>query len=252
MIHNRVSDFLLYKAADGKVRVELLFRDENFWLTRADMGELFQVGRVVIGRHLKDIFDEGELRESSVCANFADAEFYSLDAIIAVAYRVRSKRATQFRAWTLQVLKEYGVKGFALDDERLKQGASAFGEDYFDELLEIVGSIRRSERQIYQKITDIFAECSMDYDPASEVAKSFYSLVLNRFYFSIVDRASIRKSPPKDSLSEDEVQQLGETLPDFFDYIESLFKNHQAFTMKEFVESADKFLSPSKYKILQN
>ena len=190
-------EFLVYRTAEEDISINAVVKDETIWLTQKAMGELFGVDKSSISRHLKNIFAEGELQEEVVVAKFAtttphgaiegktqtkDTQFYNLDAIISVGYRVNSHRATQFRIWATGVLKEYMTKGFALDDDRLKQGKTAFGKDYFRELLERVRSIRASERRIWQQITDIFAECSIDYDRNSQITHDFYAMVQNKFH----------------------------------------------------------------------
>ena len=198
-------EFLLYKSAYEDVSVSAVIKDESIWLTQKSMAELFGVDKSTISRHLRNIFSEGELEEKVVVAFFAtttqhgaiegktqtrDTAFYNLDAIISVGYRVNSKRATNFRIWATGVLKEYITKGFAMDDERLKQGKTAFGKDYFRELLERVRSIRASERRIWQQITDIFAECSIDYDKNSRVTHDFYAMVQNKFHYAIAGQTA--------------------------------------------------------------
>src|SRR3989344_5520091 len=191
--NNEVTDFLIYTTPDGNVKVEAFLHDENIWLTQKRMAELFNVEVPTINEHLKNIFKSRELDENSVIRKFLTTaedskeymtSYYNLDAIISVGYRVNSRQATQFRVWATKVLKEFVIKGFVLDDNRLKNG-QYFGKDYFDELLERVRSIRASERRIYQKITDIFAECSIDYDPMSEITKEFYATVQNKFHYAI-------------------------------------------------------------------
>lgn len=193
------TNFLLYSAPTGEVRVQVYLKDETVWLTQKAMGELFGVNVPAISKHLSNIFEEGELQENSVISiletTVSDGKnyktnFYNLDAIISVGYRVNSSKATQFRIWATQTLKEYIIKGFVLDDERLKQGTTAFGKDYFKELLRRVRSIRASERRIYQQVTDIFAECSIDYDPKSEITKNFYAMVQNKFHFAITGKTA--------------------------------------------------------------
>ena len=194
-------EFLVYRTAEEDISINAVVKDETIWLTQKAMGELFGVDKSSISRHLKNIFAEGELQEEVVVAKFAtttphgaiegktqtkDTQFYNLDAIISVGYRVNSHRATQFRIWATGVLKEYMTKGFALDDDRLKQGKTAFGKDYFRELLERVRSIRASERRIWQQITDIFADCSIDYDRNSQITHDFYAMVQNKFHYAIV------------------------------------------------------------------
>lgn len=198
-------NFLLYQTAQENVSVNALVKDETIWLTQKAMAELFDVDKSSISRHLKHIFNEGELDEKVVVAKIAtttqhgaiegktqskETQFYNLDAIISVGYRVNSKRATRFRIWATGVLKEYMIKGFAMDDERLKQGKTAFGKDYFRELLERVRSIRASERRIWQQITDIFAECSIDYDKNAQVTHDFYAMVQNKFHFAITGQTA--------------------------------------------------------------
>lgn len=251
--------------------------------------ELFEVSIPTVNEHLKNIFETGELKENSVVKNFRitatdgkgyDTKHYSLDAVIAVGYRVNSKRATHFRIWATQVLREFIIKGFALDDERLKQGKKLFSVDYFKELLERVRSIRASERRIYQQITDIFAECSIDYDSDSQVSNEFYAMVQNKFHFAITGKTAPeiihgtvdatlphmglttwKNSPTgrilqsdvtiaKNYLKEDEIKQLERTVTGFFDYIEGLIARSNVFTMTEFAESVDKFLTFNEYKIL--
>ena len=191
---------LLYTTPEGGVKVNAVLKDETLWLTQGAMAELFGVQKAAISKHLKNIFESGELVEGVVVSKMETTtrhgaiegktqehavNFYNLDAIIAVGYRVNSRRATQFRIWATQVLKEYIIKGFALNDERMKQGGTPFGKDYFRELLERVQAIRTSERRIWQQITDIFAECSIDYDKDSEVTRDFYGMVQNKFHYTI-------------------------------------------------------------------
>ena len=193
-------DFLIYNSVEENVSVNAVIHDETIWLTQKAMAELFDVGVPAISKHLKNIFEEGELDENMVVSKMEittqhgaiegksqthETKFYNLDAIISVGYRVNSRRATHFRIWATGVLKEYMTKGFALDDERLKQGKTLFGKDYFRELLERIRSIRASERRIWQQITDIFAECSIDYDKDSEITKNFYAMVQNKFHYAI-------------------------------------------------------------------
>ena len=194
-----VNNFLLYTAPSGEVRVQVFLKDESLWLTQKAMSELFGVNVPAISKHLSNIFEEGELQENSVISiletTAADGKnyktnFYNLDAIISVGYRVNSSKATQFRIWATQTLKEYIIKGFVMDDERLKQGTNSFGKDYFKELLQRIRSIRASERRIYQQVTDIFAECSIDYDPKSEITKEFYAMVQNKFHFAITGKTA--------------------------------------------------------------
>lgn len=292
-IKDQLTEFLLYTAPDGEIKVEIVFHDEDVWLTQKRMAELFGVEVNTINYHLKEIFKSGELGEKATIRNFRtvqkegdrevsrDLEFYNLDAIIAVGYRVNSRRATQFRIWATKRLKEFMIKGFILDDKRLKQGRY-FGRDYFEELLERVRSIRASERRIYQKITDIFAECSIDYDPQSQTTKDFYAMVQNKFHYAITGQTAAeiiynkadenkpfmglttwKNSPDgrvlqsdvtvaKNYLSENDIKRLERTVSGFFDYIENIIENRNTFTMKQFASSVDKFLNFNEYKILKN
>lgn len=284
--------FFIYGDDNYKIQVKVLVQGETVWLSQRSMAEAFQTTADNIGLHLKNIYAEDELLESqtteeiSVVQNEGNkavrrkVKFYNLDAIIAVGYRVNSKRATQFRIWATQVLKEYIKKGFALDDERLKQGTQVFEGDYFRELLERVRSIRASERRIYQQITDIFAECCVDYDPKSEVTQNFYATVQNKFHFAITGHTAAEiihqqadsqkphmglrtwKNAPhgrvlpsdatvaKNYLDEKEIKRLERTVSGFFDYIENVIENRIRLNMKDMAESVDKFLSFNEYKIL--
>lgn len=283
------NQFILYTAIDGKVKLEVFLENETLWLTQKMMAELFEVEVNTINYHLKEIFKSGELEENSVIRKIritaADGKkylttFYNLDVIISVGYRVNSIRATQFRTWATKVLREYIIKGFVLDDERLKQGKKVFGKDYFKELLERVRSIRASERRIYQQITDIFAECSIDYDPHSETTREFFATVQNKFHFAITGQTAAEiiykkaaidkpfmglttwKNAPKgrilasdvvvakNYLKEKEIKKLERTISGFFDYIENIIENRQTFTMQQFAESVGRFLSFNEYKIL--
>ena len=287
---------LLYTTPEGGVKVNAVLKDETLWLTQGAMAELFGVQKAAISKHLKNIFESGELVEGVVVSKMETTtrhgaiegktqehavNFYNLDAIIAVGYRVNSRRATQFRIWATQVLREYIIKGFALNDERMKQGGTPFGKDYFRELLERVQAIRTSERRIWQQITDIFAECSIDYDKDSEVTRDFYGMVQNKFHYAIcgktaaeiihgrVDRTkpnlglkTWKRAPEgrilksdvlvaKNYLTEKQIRQLELAVSGFFDHIESLILREQTFTMKEFAESVDAFLSFGRYQILK-
>lgn len=284
-------DFLIYNSAEEEVSVNAVVHDETIWLTQKAMAELFGCSTDNIGLHLKNIFEAGELKresvteESSVTASDGKrykTRFYNLDAIISVGYRVNSKRATNFRIWATKVLKEYMTKGFALDDERLKQGRDVFGKDYFRELLERIRSIRASERRIWQQITDIFAECSIDYDKDSQITKDFYAMVQNKFHYAITgktaaeivyhgadhDKANMGlttwKNAPngrvlksdvsvaKNYLDEKQIHKLERSVSSYFDYVEDLVEEENTFTMKEFSESIDAFLSFRKYQILKD
>jgi len=287
------SDFLLYTTPEGNVKIEVFFQNETVWLTQKRMAELFGVSIATINEHLTNIYKSNELSEDSTIRNFRivqkegaraverEVNFYNLDAIISVGYRVNSTQATHFRIWATQTLRQYIVKGFAIDDERLKQAKTLFGKDYFKELLERVRSIRASERRIYQQITDIFAECSIDYDPRSDITQNFYSMVQNKFHYAITgltaaeiiytkaDRTkpymglSTWKNSPKgrvlksdtliakNYLPEDKIKKLERTVSGFFDYIENVIENHQVMKMEDLAKSVNKFLSFNEYKILQ-
>jgi len=286
---NTTAQFLIFTAETGNPKIEVRIEGEMVWLTQKLMAELFDVSVPTINEHLKNIFETVELKEDSVIRKFLitatdgkeyETLHYNLDVVIAVGYRVNSKRATDFRIWATKVLREFIIKGFALDDERLKQGRKTFSIDYFRELLERVRSIRASERRIYQQITDIFAECSIDYDKDSDVSHEFYAMVQNKFHFAITGKTAPeiihskadatlphmglttwKNSPDgrilqgdvtiaKNYLQETEIKQLERTVTGFFDYIEGLIERSNTFTMKEFAESVDKFLSFNEYKIL--
>ncbi|WP_038073663.1 virulence RhuM family protein [Treponema sp. C6A8] len=288
--------YILYKADEEDVKVNALLKDESIWLTQKSMAELFDVNVPAVSKHLKNIFEEGELEEDVVVSKMEITtrhgaienktqtvltNFYNLDAIISVGYRVNSAKATKFRIWATNVLKEYIKKGFVMDDERLKQGETVFGKDYFHELLERVRSIRTSERRIWQQITDIFAECSIDYDKNSEITKQFYATVQNKFHFAITgqtaaeivyDRADHNKehmglttwknSPDgrilksdvniaKNYLSEKQIRQLERAVSSYFDYIEDLIEREIPFNMEQFAASVNEFLEFRKYDILE-
>ena len=288
-------NFLIYKAPDKDVKINAVIKDETIWLTQKSMAELFGVQTPAISKHLKNIFEEGELEEQVVISKMetttqlgaianktqtSETNFYNLDAIISVGYRVNSIQATHFRIWATKVLKEYIQKGFVLDDERLKQGKDAFGKDYFRELLERVRSIRASERRIYQQITDIFAECSIDYDKDSQITQDFYATVQNKFHYAITGQTAAeiiytkadhtkehmglttwKHSPEgrilksdvsvaKNYLPEKEIKRLERTVSGYFDYIEDLIERENTFTMQEFAKSVNEFLSFRRYDIL--
>lgn len=287
-------NFLIYQTSEENVSVNALIKDETIWLTQKAMAELFDVNVPAISKHLQNIFDEGELDKNSTVSKMEivqqegnrnvkrATDFYNLDAIISVGYRVNSRRATNFRIWATSVLKEYMQKGFAMDDERLKQGKTAFGQDYFRELLERVRSIRASERRIWQQITDIFAECSIDYDRNSQITHDFYAMVQNKFHFAITGQTAAEiiytkadskkdnmglttwKNAPdgrilksdvviaKNYLVEKEIRQLERAVTGYFDYIEDLIERENTFTMEEFATSVNEFLSFRKYEILKD
>ena len=289
------SEFILYTTPNGEVRLDVLVQDETIWLTQEGMQELFGRAKSTISEHISNVFKEGELNEELVVRKFRtttqhgaiegktqekDVRFYNLDVIISVGYRVKSPRGTQFRIWATQVIKEYIIKGFAMDDNRLKQAGTTFGKDYFKELLERVRSIRASERRIYQQITDIFAECSIDYDPQSDITKNFYAAVQNKFHFAITGKTAAeiiylnvdakkenmglttwKNSPDgrilksdtevaKNYLQEKEIKQLERNVTGYFDYIENLIERRNTFTMESLAESVNKFLTFNEYKIL--
>ena len=292
---NKEFNFLLYKTEQENISVDALVKDETIWLTQKAMADLFDIDKSGISRHLKNIFESGELEENVVVAKIAiptkhgaipDKEqlsptnYYNLDAIISVGYRVDSIRATHFRKWATGVLKEFMVKGFAIDDERLKQGKTAFGKDYFRELLERVRSIRASERRIWQQITDIYAECSIDYDRTSPTTNDFYAMVQNKFHYAITGQTGAEivytradhtkanmglttwKNAPdgrilksdvkiaKNYLDEKQIQRLERTVSGYFDYIEDLIERENTFTMEQFAESINEFLAFRRYEVL--
>ena len=281
--------YLLYSMPDADGKVQVIIKDETLWCTQKAMAQLFGVGVPAISKHLKNIFEEGELVADSVISKMettaADGKnytttYYSLDAIIAVGYRVSSLKATRFRQWATKILNEYIKKGFAMDDERLKQGTAVFGKDYFRELLERVRSIRASERRIWQQITDIYAECSTDYDKNSPTTKDFYAMIQNRFHYAITGQTAAEiiyskadhtkdhmglttwKNAPdgrvlksdvsiaKNYLQEKEIRQLERTVTGFFDYIEDLIERENTFNMAQFSASVNEFLTFRRYQIL--
>lgn len=287
-------EFLMYKSAEEDVSVNALIKDETIWLTQKSMAELFDVDVPAISKHLSNIYTDGELLKDSTISKMEivqqegtrhvkrEQNFYNLDAIISVGYRVNSRKATQFRIWGTSILKEYMIKGFAMDDERLKQGKTAFGKDYFRELLERVRSIRASERRIWQQITDIFAECSIDYDKNSPVTHDFYAMVQNKFHYAIVGQTAAEivytkadrtkehmglttwKNAPdgrilksdvgiaKNYLEEKQIRQLERAVTGYFDYIEDLIERENTFTMEEFAASVNEFLAFRRYDILKD
>ena len=294
-LQDQTTEFLLYTAPTGEIKVEVLLSGETLWLTQKRMAELFGVGVPAISKHLKNIFESKELQEEvvvSILENTTEhgavagltqtqqVKYYNLDAVISVGYRVNSAQATQFRIWATQLIKEYIIKGFAMDDERLKNGRY-FGKDYYKELLERVRSIRASERRIYQQITDIFAECSTDYDPKSKTTQQFYAHVQDKFHFAITGHTaseiislkadanqplmgmSTYKNAPdgrvlksdttvaKNYLSENDIKKLERAVSAFFDYIEGIIERRNTFTMESFAQSVNKFLEFNEYKILE-
>lgn len=282
--------YLIYNTPREAVSVNAVVKGETIWLTQKAMAELFDCSTDNISLHLKNIFAEGELDKNSVTEKISATatdgknyltQFYNLDAIISVGYRVNSRKATQFRIWATSVLKEYMTKGFAMDDERLKQGEGTFGKDYFRELLERVRSIRASERRIWLQITDIFAECSIDYDKEADITKDFYAMVQNKFHYAITGKTAAEiintsadktkehmglttwKNAPdgrilksdvtvaKNYLEEKQIRQLERAVTGYFDYIEDLIERENTFTMEEFAKSINEFLAFRKYDILK-
>ena len=290
-------EMVLYRIEDDNVTVSALIKDETIWLTQKAMAELFGIDKSGISRHLSKIFETGELDEKVVVAKIATTtqhgamqdktqttptNYYNLDAIISVGYRVNSIQATKFRIWATNILKEYMIKGFAMDDERMKQGKTAFGKDYFRELLERVRSIRASERRIWQQITDIFAECSIDYDKNSDITYRFYATIQNKFHYAITSKTAAEivyqqadhtkenmglttwKNAPdgrilksdtpiaKNYLDEKQIRQLERAVTGYFDYIEDLIERENVFTMEEFSKSVNEFLEFRRYDILKD
>ena len=290
-------EFILYKEINENVAVNVVIKDETLWLTQKSMAELFGVDLSSINRHLKNIFTEGELSEQVVIAKIAittqhgaiagkeqtrEVNFYNLDAVISVGYRVNSSKATKFRIWATGVLKEFIQKGFVLDDEKLKQGKTTFGKDYFKELLERIRSIRASERRIWQQITDIFAECSIDYNKNSSTTKEFFATIQNKFHYAITYQTAAEiiytnadsskesmglktwKNAPdgrilksdalfaKNYLQEKEIKQLERVVTGYFDYIEDLIERENTFTIEEFSASVNEFLNFRRYDILSD
>lgn len=285
--------FLLYTMPEADGKVQVVIRDETLWCTQKAMAQLFGVDKSGISRHISNIYKTGELQQDTTVAKIATVvnrgirgevkelvDFYHLDMIIAVGYRVNSLKATKFRQWATKILSEYIKKGFAMDDERLKQGTAVFGKDYFRELLERVRSIRASERRIWQQITDIYAECSTDYDKNSPTTRDFYAMIQNRFHYAITGQTAAEiiyskadhtkdhmglttwKNAPngrvlksdvsiaKNYLQEKEIRQLERAVSSYFDYIENQIERHNAFNMKQFAASVNKFLTFNDYKIL--
>jgi len=288
-LKDELTEFLLYTTPNSEIKVETYLHNESLWLPQKRMAELFGVNVPAISKHLKNIFEDGELEEKAVVSILETTaedgknyktKFYNLDAILSVGYRVNSSKATQFRIWATKILKEYIIKGFAMDDDRLKNG-QYFGKDYFRELLERVRSIRASERRIYQQITDIFAECSFDYDKNSQTTKDFYATVQNKFHFAITgktaaeivyENADVNKpnmglttwknapdgrvlksdtSIAKNYLDEDEIKKLERTIGAYFDYIENIIEKRQELSMEEVSASVNKFLDFNEFGLLE-
>ena len=287
--------FLLYSYLEGDINIGVIIKDDTLWLTQKSMAELFGVGVPAISKHLKKIYESEELEKNTTISKMEtvvnrgfkgelkeEVEYYNLDAIISVGYRVNSIKATRFRMWATKILREYIQKGFVLDDERLKQGETTFGKDYFKELLERVRSIRASERRIWQKITDIFAECSIDYDKNSDITKDFYATIQNKFHYAIVGKTAPeiiynkvdntkenmglttwKNSPDgrilktdvivaKNYLELDEIKRLERLVVGYFDYVEDVIERENTFTMEEFARSVNEFLKFRKYQILKD
>ena len=287
--------FILYNTPEYSEKVQVVVREETLWMTQKAMSELFGVQVPAISKHLKNIFESGELQESTTVSKMEivvnrgfrgevteETLFYNLDAIISVGYRVNSVQATRFRQWATKVLNEYIRKGFVLDDDRLKQGKAAFGQDYFRELLERVRSIRASERRIWQQITDIYAECSIDYDRDVQTTRDFYAMIQNKFHYAITGKTAAeivydaadhtkphmglttwKNSPDgrilksdvtiaKNYLDEQQIRRLERAVAGFFDYIEDLIEEENTFTMQQFANSVNEFLEFRKFKILPN
>ena len=285
--------FLLYTMPEAEGKVQVVIKEETLWCTQKAMAQLFGVDKSGISRHISNIYKTGELQQDTTVAKIATVvnrgirgeveelvDFYHLDMIIAVGYRVNSLKATKFRQWATKILSEYIKKGFAMDDERLKQGTAVFGKDYFRELLERVRSIRASERRIWQQITDIYAECSTDYDKNSPTTRDFYAMIRNRFHYAITGQTAAEiiyskadhtkdhmglttwKNAPdgrvlksdvsiaKNYLQEKEIRQLERAVSSYFDYIENQIERHNAFNMKQFAASVNKFLTFNDYQIL--
>lgn len=290
---DREVQFLLYNMPEDSGKVQVVIKDETIWCTQKAMSQLFGVGVPAVSKHLKNIFEEGELSPEMTISKMETVinrgkrgevnefiDFYNLDAIIAVGYRVSSLKATRFRQWATTILNEYIRKGFAMDDERLKQGTALFGKDYFRELLERVRSIRASERRIWQQITDIYAECSIDYDRNSQTTRDFYAMVQNRFHYAITGQTAAeiiytkadhtkehmglttwKNSPDgrvlksdvsiaKNYLQEKEIRQLERTVAGYFDYIEDLIERENTFNMEQFAASINEFLTFRRYQTL--
>ncbi|MBR9774549.1 MAG: virulence RhuM family protein [Cytophagales bacterium] len=291
------SEFLLYVSQSGDIKVDVLLHDETVWLTQKGMQELFEKAKSTISEHIKNVFEEGELNEEVVVRDFRTTsphgaiegktqentvKYYNLDVIISVGYRVKSQRGTQFRIWATKVLREYIIKGFAMDDQRLKQGSALFGKDYFDELLERIREIRASERRFYQKITDIYAQCSIDYDPKAEITQTFYKTVQNKLHWAITghtaaeiikERANAAKpfmglttwknapqgkilktdvSVAKNYLNEKEIRDLNRIVTMYLDFAELQAERQVPMKMTDWVARLDAFLQFNEYNVLKD
>lgn len=291
LVPNSIKNFLLYVTPNRDVRVEILLYNENLWLTQAQIASLFEVQVPAISKHLSNIFAEGELVEESVLSilettasdgKVYKTRYYNLDAIISVGYRVNSRNATLFRIWATERLKEYIIKGFTMDDERLKNPNQPFGKDYFDEQLARIRDIRSSERRFYQKITDIYAKCSSDYDPTHPITQEFFATVQNKLHFAITGqtaaeiistradhnkdnmgltnwknnpKGTIRKADvgiAKNYLNEQELDQLNRIVTMYLDFAEFQAQNRQTMTMNDWIKRLDAFLQLNERDILQN
>ncbi|MDQ7008726.1 MAG: virulence RhuM family protein [Candidatus Gracilibacteria bacterium] len=290
-INSNFTEFLLYKSGSGEIKVDVLLKNESIWMSQKKIAELFGVDRTVITKHIKNIFESGELEENTVCANFAhtaedgktyNTNFYNLDTIIATGYRVNSKRATQFRIWATKILEEYIIKGYSMNVQKLKEPNPTFGKDYFKEQLEIIRDIRSSERRMYQQITDIYSECSIDYDKNSETTKHFFATVQNKLHWAItkktaaeiiVSRADSKKekmgltswknspegkirkldvSVAKNYLFEKEIKPLNRIVTMYLDYAEHQAEKQISMTMKEWIDKLNLFLEFNEEEILNN
>lgn len=285
------SEIILYTTPQGDVKLEVIVQDETVWLTQKAMGELFGVAKSTISEHLTNIFSSNELNENSVVRKIRttasdgknyNTQYYNLDVIISVGYRVNSQQATQFRIWATKTLKEFIIKGFVLDDDRLKQGKKLFGKDYFDELLERIREIRASERRFYQKITDIYSECSIDYDPKAEITLTFYKTVQNKLHWAITGHTAAEiissraktelpnmglttwKNSPKGKilksdvsvaknyLNKKEIDDLNRIVTMYLDYAENQAARQIPMKMKDWIEKLDAFLQFNDYSVLKN
>lgn len=291
------SEFLLYVSQSGDIKVDVMLYDETVWLTQKGMQELFEKAKSTIYEHIKNVFEEGELDEEVVVRDFRTTsphgaikdktqentvQYYNLDVIISVGYRVKSQRGTQFRIWATKVLREYIIKGFAMDDQRLKQGSALFGKDYFDELLERIREIRASERRFYQKITDIYAQCSIDYDPKAEITQTFYKSVQNKLHWAITGKTAAEiiksrsdaaepfmglktwKNAPKGKilktdvsvaknyLNEKEIRELNRIVTMYLDFAELQAERQVPMKMADWVARLDAFLKFNDYNVLED
>ncbi|MDR2790233.1 MAG: virulence RhuM family protein [Campylobacteraceae bacterium] len=286
------SQFIFYASSNGNINIQVIVQDENVWVTQKGMSEIFNISRSTITEHLGNIFKSGELEENSVCRKIRhtatdgksyDTNYYNLDAILSVGYRVNSAQATQFRKWANGVLREYLIKGFALDDDRLKQGSKLFDKDYFDDLIERIREIRASERRLYQKITDLYADASIDYDVNSPITKEFYATVQNKFHFAIhghtapeliIERADANKPHmgltswknekrggkvlksdvliAKNYLKEEEIKELNLLIDQYLSFAENMAKRGRIMTMSDWAKKLDEFLKFNEYGLLPN